>query len=101
LPELAFNVSDKLLTMVVNFVLGVKQRAPSGVTVSLKRFDVFLSLDLFLECWCGRGGAACLPDLSVEFLDLALQSNFKILGPAIEFIDLHFEEDRVPLGDRL
>jgi hypothetical protein len=101
LPELAFNVSDKLLTMAIDVVLGVKQRAPSDVTVGLKRFDVFLGLELFLECWRGRGGAARLPDLSIEFLDLALQSNFQILGPTIELIGFRFEEGRVPLGDRL
>jgi hypothetical protein len=58
LPELAFNVSDKLLTMAIDVVLGVKQRAPSSVTMGLKRFDVFLGLKLFLECWGGCGGAA-------------------------------------------
>jgi hypothetical protein len=73
LPELAFNCSDKPLTMAIDVVLGVKQRAPSSTTVGLKRFDVFLSLKLFLECWRGRGGASRLPDLSIEFLDLALQ----------------------------
>jgi hypothetical protein len=101
LHELAFDVSDKLFAMVVNFVLGVKQRAPSDVTVGLKRFNVFLGLEFFLECWRGRGGAACFPDLPVEFLDLALQPNFQILGPAVELIGFRFEEGRVPLGDRL
>jgi hypothetical protein len=69
--------------------------------VGLQRFDVFLGFKLFLEGWCGCGGAARLPDLSVEFLNLALQPNFQVLGPAIEFIGFRFEEERVPLGDRL
>jgi hypothetical protein len=42
LPELAFNVSDKPLTMAIDVVLGIKQRPPSSITVGLKRFDVFL-----------------------------------------------------------
>jgi hypothetical protein len=101
LPELAFNFSDKLLTVAINVVLGVKQRAPSSTTVGLKRSDVFLGLKLFLERWRGRGGASRLPDLSIEFLDLALQPNFQVLSPAIKLIGFRFEEGRVPLGDRL
>jgi hypothetical protein len=72
LPELAFNVSDKLLTMAIDVVLGVKQRAPSSITVGLKRFDILLGLELFLERGRGCGGSTRLPDLSIEFLDLAL-----------------------------
>jgi hypothetical protein len=101
LSELALNFSNKLLTMTINIVLGVKQRAPSGIPVGLKRFDVFLSFELFLKGWRGCGGASCFPDLSVEFLNLALQPNFQVLGPSIKRIRFRFEESRVPPGDRL
>jgi hypothetical protein len=87
--------------MAVDFILGVKQRAPSSITVGLKGFDIFLSLELFLECWRGRGGALRLPDLSIKLFDFALQPSLQILGPAIELIGFRFEEACVPLGDRL
>jgi hypothetical protein len=101
LSELALNFSNKLLTMTINIVLGVKQCAPSGITVGLKRFDVFLSFELFLKGWRGCGGASCFPDLSVELLNLALQPNFQVLSPSIKLIGFCFKEGRVPLGDRL
>src|SRR5947207_3119555 len=72
--ELAFNFGNELFTAAVDVVLGVKQRTPSSIALSLNGFDAFLGLELFLKGQRGSCGAVRFPDLPVEFLNFTLQT---------------------------
>ena len=97
--QFSFNHSNQLLALSIHLILRVEQRAALLVALGFEGLDLLLAGELFLQRQRGRGGAAGLLDLAVEFLDLAFQSDLQVVGPAVELVGLGLEEAGVALGD--
>jgi hypothetical protein len=80
-------------------ILSVEQGTPLLIALGFEGLDLLLPCQLFLQRQRGRGGAAGLLDLAVDFLDFPLQADFKVVGPAIQLVGLGLEEAGVALGD--
>ena len=80
---------------------GPARRRATGASgcAALRGLDLLLAGQLFLQRERGRGGAAGFLDLAVELLDLALQADLQVVGPAVELFGLGLEEAGVALGD--
>lgn len=61
--------------------------------------NLLLADELFFERCCSGSGAAGFLDLPVEVLNLALQAELEVVGPAVELFGLGLEEAGVALGD--
>jgi hypothetical protein len=98
LVQLAFDDRDQFLALLIHLILGVEQGTPLLVALGFERLDLLLPGQLFLQRQGGRGGAAGLLDLAVDFLDFPLQADFQVVGPAVELVGLGLEEAGVALG---
>jgi hypothetical protein len=76
LTQFAFDLLDQLITLLIHFILSVKESATFVVTLSLQNSDLLLSSKLFLQREGGRAGAARLLDLPISVLDFEFQAKF-------------------------
>ncbi len=90
---------NQFLALLVHLILRVEQGTPLLVALGFKSFDLLLPGEFFLQRQGGGGGAAGIFDLAVNFLDFPFEPRFQVVGPAVEFVGLGFEEAGVAFGN--
>ena len=94
MSELALDLSDQFLSLFVHLILRVEQGPSFLIALRFECLDLLLPGKLLLQCQRGCSGTPGFLDLPVEILDLALQADLQVVGPAVELFCFGLEENR-------
>src|ERR1035437_2496673 len=101
LAELALNLRDQSIALLINGVLCLEQGAPFVVALRLQSPNLLLDRKFLFQRQRRSCGPACLLDLAFKLLDFAFKSEFEIVCPSVQLVRFGGQELQVSLCDFL
>src|ERR1035437_1709432 len=101
LAELALNLRDQSIALLIDGIRRIEQGAPFVVALRLQSSNLLLDRELLFQCQRRYCGPTCFLDLTFKLLDLAFKSEFEIVCPSVQLVRFGGKELQVPLCDLL